>query len=101
MVPCLGPSGLIWGILVDVDVERAVLNKIDKNAVNYLPTGSNTPRSMGSQIQVPPKSPKLNLFKAIGKGNVSVVKQHMDAGTILTNSLFPPAILGRVPLSYI
>ena len=56
---------------------------------------------MGDQIQVPPKSPKLNLFNAIGKGNVFVVKQHMDAGKILTNPLFLLAILGRVPLSYI
>ena len=31
--------------VLDIDVERAVLDKIDKNAEKYPPDGSNTPRS--------------------------------------------------------
>ena len=31
--------------VLGIDIERAVLNKIDKNAVKYPPAGSNTPRS--------------------------------------------------------
>ena len=31
--------------VLGIDIERAVLNKIDKNAVKYPPTGSNNPKS--------------------------------------------------------
>ena len=31
--------------VLNIDVERAVLNKMDKNAVKYPPAGSKTPRS--------------------------------------------------------
>ena len=31
--------------ILDIDLEQAVLNKIDKNALKYPPAGSNTPRS--------------------------------------------------------
>ena len=31
--------------VLDIDLERTVLNKIDKNAIKYPPAGSKTPRS--------------------------------------------------------